>query len=242
MDVVTMKVLSPPGAADPSAHAERGETWRSVLAGALRHAVDDAVRRAARGAVRDAAQEVPTEHDVLIHAVRLLVAVASAGPRGGFADPSCGAATGPGWMPPHDAFAPHGSAAGRWAHFVLRGCSADHDPRTIADWAGVAHQSYSGLCESCRLVRVQPKDARDFTRLLRVALQAPRSVDGLGALLNVSDRRTRDSLLTRGGFGRDWPSTSPPTLDAYLTAQRFVPAGNCGLRAVAMLLGKPSDA
>lgn len=227
MNVPTNELFSPPSAADTSARGELGEAWRRALTDAL------------RDAVRDAAQDARTEQDVLVHAVRFLVASTSTYARGGFADLPDATATGPGWTSPRCASASCGSAAGHWATYVLRGCSADHDPKTIADWAGLAHLSYSGLCESCRLVRVQPKDARDFTRVLRVVLHTPGDVDAVGALLDVSARRTRDLLLTRGGFSGDWLSTGAPTLDAYLAAQRFVSAGNCGLRAVATLLGMP---
>lgn len=241
MNVPTNELFSPQSAADTSARGELGETWRRALGDALRDAMCDAVRHAAqdaaRGAVRDAAQDARTEQDVLVHAVGFLIASASTYARGGFADLPNAAATGPRWTSPRGASASRGSAAGHWATYVLRGCSAGHDPKTIADWARLAHLSYSGLCESCRLVHVRPKDARDFTRMLRVVLHAPGDVDAVGALLDVSARRTRDLLLTRGGFGRDWLSTGAPTLAAYLAAQHFVSAGNCGLHAVATLLG-----
>lgn len=52
----------------------------------------------------------------------------------------------------------------RWALHVLKVCEADGDLRTLGAWASFAGVSYSSLCESCRLVGIQPLDARDLAR------------------------------------------------------------------------------
>ena len=129
------------------------------------------------------------------------------------------------------------SAAERWATYVLRGCDSDHDPKTLAEWARLARISYSGLCESCRLMRVQPKLARDFTRVLRIVLTAPASFDTFSALLDVSDRRTRNGLLERAGLASPWPPGRSPAFSDYLRHQNFVPSDNCGLLALRALIG-----
>jgi hypothetical protein len=129
------------------------------------------------------------------------------------------------------------SAAERWATYVLRGCDSDHDPKTLAEWARLARVSYSGLCESCRLICVQPKLARDFTRVLRVVLNAPTTADSFSAFLDVSDRRTRNGLLERGGVAVSWPPGRPPNFDYYFDRQKFVAPENCGLLALRALIG-----
>jgi hypothetical protein len=129
------------------------------------------------------------------------------------------------------------SAAERWAIYVLRGCDSDHDPKTLAEWARLARISYSGLCESCRLMRVQPKLARDFTRVLRIVLSAPATFDTFSGLFDVSDRRTRNGLLERAGVASPWPPGRAPALNDYLRRQKFVPTDNCGLLALRALIG-----
>jgi FixJ family two-component response regulator len=127
------------------------------------------------------------------------------------------------------------SVAERWALKVLRGCEADGDVRTLALWASVAGLSYSSLCETCRLVGVQPVAARDLTRVLRAVMQSRLHGCRIGELLDICDRRTLNALMARAAVdprreGRDI------SVDQFLTAQRFVPAGNAGLARLRALL------
>ena len=127
------------------------------------------------------------------------------------------------------------SVADRWALKVLRGCEADGDVRTLALWASVAGLSYSSLCETCRLVGIQPVAARDLTRVLRAALQSRLHGCRIGELLDICDRRTLNALMARAAVdprreGRDI------SVDQFLAAQRFVPAGNAGLASLRALL------
>src|SRR5689334_22367089 len=64
------------------------------------------------------------------------------------------------------------SMAERWANYVLGACKSERDPRTLAIWARQIGVSCTTLCESCRLINVQPRQARDFTRVLRLMLMA----------------------------------------------------------------------
>jgi hypothetical protein len=127
------------------------------------------------------------------------------------------------------------SVAERWALKVLRGCEADGDVRTLALWASVAGLSYSSLCEICRLVAIQPLAARDLTRVLRAVMQSRVHGCRIGELLDICDRRTLNALMARAAVdprreGRDI------SVDQFLTAQRFVPAGNAGLAMLRALL------
>src|SRR5882762_7770020 len=60
--------------------------------------------------------------------------------------------------------------ADRWASYVLKVCKVERDPKTLGIWAREVGLSYTALCESCRLIGVQPRQARDFARVLRIIL------------------------------------------------------------------------
>jgi FixJ family two-component response regulator len=127
------------------------------------------------------------------------------------------------------------SVAERWALKVLKGCEADGDPRTLGAWASVAGLSYSSLCETCRLVGVQPLAARDLTRVLRALVQSQIHGCRIGDLLDICDSRTLNVLMTRAAVdprrrGREI------SVDQFLTSQRFVPASNAGLAMLRALL------
>lgn len=122
------------------------------------------------------------------------------------------------------------SAAHRWAMYVLKGCEAEMDLRTLEDWARAAGVSYSTLSESCRIIRLQPQAARDFTRTLRALIKSSAYRCQPSVLLDVSDRRTLKSLQERAGpFFRSGESAS---ISEFIEHQRFVPISNEGVRVV----------
>ena len=127
------------------------------------------------------------------------------------------------------------SAAERWARHVLKGCSAEGDLHTLRAWAMVAGLSYSSLCESCRLIGVQPIAARDLMRVLRAIVQSTATGCRIGETLDICDRRTLMALMSRAGVdpqqhGRDL------SLDVFFQSQRLVPAGSAGLAALRELI------
>lgn len=128
------------------------------------------------------------------------------------------------------------SAAERWAGYVIRGCESDGDPKTIGDWARSANVSYSGLCESCRLLDVQPRNGRDFTRVLRALLKCSNNRSQASAFLNVSDGRTLNAILDKAGFGRRRQAGQCMAVDEFLRLQRFIAVDNSGLRALTSLI------
>ena len=106
--------------------------------------------------------------------------------------------------------APPRCVAERWAAYVVRACDSEEDLKTIGEWARLVGISYSSLCESCRLVDIQPHDARDFARLLRAIVRAAQGYGRIESLLYVSDGRTLRKLFDRAGFkvGVEAPSFS----------------------------------
>jgi hypothetical protein len=132
------------------------------------------------------------------------------------------------------------SAAGRWARYVANACASEDDFKTLSNWARFIGVSCSSLCESCRMLGIRPRDARDFTRMLRALIHAAAHRCSPLVLLNVSDRRTLKNLLERSGLRNS--STVPVSVDRFLEAQRLVPRDREEVRLLRLLLfpsGRP---
>jgi ActR/RegA family two-component response regulator len=125
-----------------------------------------------------------------------------------------------------------GSAAQRWAMYVIKALEAEGDVKTIEDWAHCAGVSYSTLSEACRIIGLQPQHARDFTRALRALINSWTYRCDPSALLEVSDRRTLRVMQERAG--PSFLSRETTTIRQFIREQRFVPVWNEGVR---MLLG-----
>lgn len=121
------------------------------------------------------------------------------------------------------------SMAERWASYVLTACKSERDPRTLAIWARQVGVSYTTLCESCRLIDVQPRQARDFTRVLRIILMPAFDFRQLASFLDISDKRTLDSILQTAGFGQLVPMPHHMSVEYFLENQQFIAAENPGL-------------
>jgi DNA-binding response OmpR family regulator len=128
------------------------------------------------------------------------------------------------------------SAAERWATHVIKACESDRDLTTVGEWAAYVGVSRTSLGESCELLGIHPRAARDLMRLLRALRQA--STDGYEpeTLLLVSDRRTLRTLMVQGGLTTGVRGGTR-SVDQFLTDQRFVPRNNEGLKALRSLLG-----
>jgi CheY-like chemotaxis protein len=127
------------------------------------------------------------------------------------------------------------SVAERWAMKVLRGCQADRDLKTLGSWAAEAGSSYSSLCETCRLLDIQPLAARDLMRVLRAAVRSRKLGCRLGDLLDISVRRTLSALMARAGvdprrYGHEI------SIDQFLASQQFVAPRNAGLAMLRAML------
>jgi hypothetical protein len=126
------------------------------------------------------------------------------------------------------------SAAGRWARYVANACSSEDDFRTLSSWARFIGVSCSSLCESCRMLGIRPRDARDFTRMLRALIHAAAHRCSPLVLLNVSDRRTLRNLLERSGLRN--VATAPLSVDGFLETQQFVPRDREEVRLLRLIL------
>lgn len=121
------------------------------------------------------------------------------------------------------------SAAERWATFVMKGCAAEGDLKTVQDWARCIGVSHSMLRANCTLVGVQARDARNFTRLLRALTLSLADRSPLTSYLDVSDLRTLRVLLSRGRVSAD-QSLSKISIRDFLSNQQFIHSDNQGLR------------
>ena len=139
----------------------------------------------------------------------------------------------------HEAFGRMAGAAQtvaqRWARHVLAATHAASDPRTLADWARVAGVSRSALIEVCARLDINPRDARDLARVLRLVRRTDVPWDP-EASLDVADRRTLRNLLLRAGLARR-PQSARPLPGQYLARQRFVPQTNAGLAMLRLMVG-----
>lgn len=127
------------------------------------------------------------------------------------------------------------SAAVRWAQCVLRASDAPADLRTLADWARAVGVSRSALIEACARLDINPRDARDLARVLRLVRRVSEPWHPEAALA-VADHRTLRRLLVRSGLA-DLPQGSRPSPQLFLARQRFVPQTNAGLAMLRHLVG-----
>ncbi|MGC2745503.1 MAG: hypothetical protein WA672_20225 [Candidatus Angelobacter sp.] len=124
------------------------------------------------------------------------------------------------------------SAAERWASYVLGACRSAKDLKTIGIWARQVAVSYTTLCESCRLIEVQPRYARDFTRVLRIILMPTFDFSQLTTYLDISDRRTLHAILQKAGF--EYPVRLPGLFPvvSFLEHQKFIAEQNPGVKII----------
>lgn len=126
-------------------------------------------------------------------------------------------------------------AAQRLARYVASATGAEADPRTLAAWARAAGVSRSALIEMCARLDVNPRDARDLARVLRLVRRMDIPWDPEAAL-DVADGRTLRRLFVRAGLA-DLPQGVRPTPRQLLAVQRFVPQTNAGLAMLRQLVG-----
>ena len=119
---------------------------------------------------------------------------------------------------------------------TLKACESDGDLKTLEHWATYVGVSYSTLCESCRLVGIQPQEARDLMRLLRAVMKASLDRCHPAMLLDVSDRRTMKSLLDRAALAADVQPGSV-ALQRFIRTQKFVAGDNEALCVLQGFLG-----
>ena len=116
---------------------------------------------------------------------------------------------------------------------MLKAVDSPEDPKTLSAWARCAGVSYTTLREACYLLGIQPEDARDFARALRVVVAVSRTRGKLTTLLDTSDRRSLRAFCQRTGVA---PTSQVVTLDEFLRNQMLIPRDNEGLMALEQAL------
>ena len=133
---------------------------------------------------------------------------------------------------------PHGgaglAASTRWAAYVLKAVDSPEDPKTLSAWARCSCVSYTALREACYLLGIQPEDARDFARALRVVVAVSRTRAKLTTLLDTPDRRSLRAFCQRTGVTT--ATSQVVTLDEFLPSQTLIPRDNEGLMALEQAL------
>ena len=129
-----------------------------------------------------------------------------------------------------------GSAAERWALHVVKACESTTDLKTIEDWAECIGVSYTSLRESCHVLGIPARAARDLMRVLRAIIKSRRHRCSPAVLLDVSDGRTLEKLLRQAGLAGELAHTATP--HQFLRDQHFVPRDNAGLRILMLLLSQ----
>ena len=124
------------------------------------------------------------------------------------------------------------SAAERWAQHVAKACASEGDLATLESWARFIGVSCSSLCESCRMLNIHPRDARDFARMLRAVMQAAVHGCSPDVLLDVSDRRTLRHLSERTGLRPD----ARMSVGEFLDRQRLISPQHEAVRVLRSLL------
>ena len=121
------------------------------------------------------------------------------------------------------------SSSTRWAAYVLKAVESPEDFKTLSAWARQAGVSYTTLREGSYLLGIQPEDARDFARALRVVVGLSRGLN-LMALLDTSDRRSLRAFCLRVGLSPAKPQAT--TVRAFLRGQTLIAPENEGVKAV----------
>jgi CheY-like chemotaxis protein len=129
-----------------------------------------------------------------------------------------------------------GCSAERWAAHVIEGCYSRNDLKTLELWASCAGVSYTSLRDSCRSLGIRPLDARDLMRVLRAVILSSRHGCSPEVLLDVSDKRTLDGLLERGGLTSVLKGSASPSIDDVFERQRFVRNDNIAVRLLRTMM------
>ena len=113
-------------------------------------------------------------------------------------------------------------AADRLAKAIVMAMSSPSDPRTLAVWGQAAGVSRGALRLWCAAARLPARSCLDFVRVLRAVILAKTQPWDLFSTLDVVDRRSLVRLLDRGGVRELSDSARPPTVDEFLSVQRFL--------------------
>jgi hypothetical protein len=130
------------------------------------------------------------------------------------------------------------SSADRLAGLMLAVVALDMDVKTLGRWAAAVDVSIGSLRGYCRAAGVNPKQALDFARLLRVVFRSDAGPWDPAQWLDVSEPRHLQGLLARGGLSQ-LPAEAPPRLASYLERQWLIPLRSGVVQCVATRLAVP---
>ena len=117
---------------------------------------------------------------------------------------------------------PRHHASHRVATAMSLAISAEEDPNTLKKWSQAAGASQATLRSWCFMAHVRPKEALDFTRVLRAIVLNQNFRWDLFEVFDVSDPRTLERLLHRGGVEFLLSCDVAPPPERFLAAQCYV--------------------
>jgi len=128
-------------------------------------------------------------------------------------------------------------AADRVACAMVAAVACPTDPRTLAEWSGHVGVSRGAVRAWCAAAHVQARACLDFVRVLRAVYLSDGQAWDLHGFLNVVDARSLSRLLARGALTDCLRRPHAPSVEEFLTTQRFV-TKRAILRAVSARLPK----
>jgi hypothetical protein len=113
-------------------------------------------------------------------------------------------------------------SADRLARAIVVATSSPTDPRTLAAWGQAIGVSRGALRVWCQAAGVPARSCLDFVRVLRAVILSQNHAWDLFGTLDVVDKRSLIRLLDRGEVPELSRSEKPPTVDQFLTDQKFL--------------------
>ena len=111
------------------------------------------------------------------------------------------------------------------AWWILQACTSTTDLPRIEPWVRFVRTSYSLLRNAYIRIGVEPRDARDFMRILRALARTAGRVEHVEGQLALGDARTTAAMLAKAGLTGE-RTAKPITFEEFLTSQQFIPAGH----------------
>jgi len=113
-------------------------------------------------------------------------------------------------------------SADRLARAIAVATSSPSDLRTLAAWGQSVGVSRGALRVWCKAARLPARSCLDFVRVLRAVILFENQAWDLFSTLDIVDERSLVRLLDRGGVRELAKREKPPTVEAFLSGQRFL--------------------
>ncbi|MEP7309058.1 MAG: hypothetical protein ABJA98_26435 [Acidobacteriota bacterium] len=105
---------------------------------------------------------------------------------------------------------------------IVVATSSPSDPRTLAAWGQSVGVSRGALRVWCKAARLPARSCLDFVRVLRAVILFENQAWDLFSTLDIVDERSLVRLLERGGMRELAKCQKPPTVEEFLSGQRFL--------------------